>query len=135
MEHQETIIYQLSIRNPWYRANLLIIFLATLGPLQEYRLATTRAPNSQGPQNPTKNLAYWVNLFPQLLSQNHIFRSENHLMVSTPLNFCGDPLTKGAPWISKFCQPSLQRRSQWDWSTLRFDMNSAHFPHLYWKDQ
>ena len=26
-----------------------------------------------------------------------------------PPEFCGNPLTKGAPWISKFCQPLLQQ--------------------------
>ena len=40
------------------------------------------------------------------------------------------PLTQGAPWISEFCKPSLDRRSQWDWGTPRFDMNSAY---SYWK--
>ena len=53
--------------------------------------------------------------------------------VSTPLDCYGDALTKGAPWTSKYYRPPpLQRRSHWEWSTPRFDINSAY---LYWKGQ
>ena len=36
-------------------------------------VATTRAPNSLGPPNPTKKLAHRVDLLGQPLSQNHVF--------------------------------------------------------------
>ena len=38
--------------------------------------------------------------------------------VLTPLNFCGDLMTKGAPWSSKFWQPPLPRKfSRKFWET------------------
>ena len=36
-------------------------------------VATTRAPNSLGPPNPTRKFAHWVDLLVQPLSRNHVF--------------------------------------------------------------
>jgi len=45
---------------------MMLIFLNTFG--RKMSVATTRAHNGPGPPNPTKKLAYYVDLLGQLLS-------------------------------------------------------------------
>ena len=68
-----------------------------------------------------QNLVHSLNQFDQVLSRIRffkIFKPEPPTPPPRPhgpwyyhnitMVFCGDPLTKGAPWISKLCQPPLQ---------------------------
>ena len=50
---------------------LFFFFWATFGG--KIGVATTCAPNSLGPLNPTKKLTHWVEYLGQPLSRNHVF--------------------------------------------------------------
>ena len=53
---------------------------------QKMGVAATLAPEGLGPQNPTKNLAHWVDILGQWLSRNHVFKISRHEPPHPPLN-------------------------------------------------
>ena len=72
---QETIIYELAMRNSSYDAYSLFKYInkEPTSSVIGMAIMIMMAINGLGPLNPTKKLAHLLNLLSQLLTQNRVF--------------------------------------------------------------